>query len=1265
MPSGLEPLIPTAVKFVLGLGAKAIGAAVKRRREKAKIELADAIKEVEFSKSVEQKISNAITGALQRVSLSAEEFQLLLDLETNEELKVELATEIERGSISVDHVLKMWAREEPKLSEKVDQLRPVAEVFLDGVDKIIAERPELSALLQLRIQRETQRAVKSLEETFSSGFQQAEVQHSVTNEKLDVVLSQLSRIALTVEKPSDRDTGVQSLQEKRFERARNELIECSVRIAEEKFRDLIADLETAGGDQLLLFRSYCNLAAAVLEQNRLEEAAGFYQKANSILPDDWRAKRNRAIIAMVSGERETALAIRIELAKERPDECEHVVNAGLIFKAIGRSDEGTAFLQSNPFPNSSDFHGALALLLNEERRYCDAEAEARKGVAIDANNSLSLTALAASIALPIVLARTERRTMRIFAEEAECVRLNEAAKLAQTTADSLKREGRIAAALDVMGLLPSIYLMLGEDEKAVAITRELSGHLPEDVAALTNRWCAEMRADNHEDAVAVAERLFKVVPSPENWKRKAESFMAARQPEKGRDSWEADQVVCPGIAVDAECVAIAAECYSNAHNSEKALAIVEAALTRGESAYLLSATGRIHEALGDLKDASDSFRLAEAAAKPDERMQIVVDHACFCFRSDDWEGALRRFKEVGAHETRSSLLPLYAISLFNNGEHRAVIELCERAIKELRSPADDLFVVLARSYFRLEKFVKAKEILSKLVGRGGKNEFQHRKLLTYAYWHLDEATSAYDVARKAVSLNGNDPETFTLLSLIAGRLRKDKEAVDYARRAIHLSPNDLRPRMALVRSVLGVSKETNLSDEVRDDYLKSLALLEADGNRPIISIPIEEDFRTLKELLRKKSEQVQNVEAAFKNNALPIGFFAQAIGRSEFETWSSLLHRDRPPLRFQIGFVEDQQRQFDLARDSQALVIDLIALFTLQSLKLLHHLPKLFSKVHAHSSSLKAIVEEIRKLDAHPKQGSIAYVDGRIRMTERQAGEVERCRHFLEEIRDFLKSSAVELSGELPGSSNSDATMLVEKCGEASFGPVLLAQDMRLPLFCDDSAIAGAASFVFGQKSFCSQAFLRLALSHGILTEEDYQDALITLIEQNYWFVSTNENTLKRLFERAGGKISDSAKVVIGWVADTGVDGNTFLPTIGGFLVYLWNATDLHEEAELWFAEIWRSILRTPRKSGTVEKFLITLAGLCMPQPSTYFSLISWAEKNLTAELKEIREFRHLSLAIANQAYKVAQQMFPGNPSGQEWNKTLAFEFAFTALKIR
>ena len=829
--TGFEQDLLRLSAYLSGLSQKCFVAAIKKSKEtrdQRKTEEAEhTIDEFESAKNVATKIQQKITASIRSLKLTPGQLQEILALETNPFLKDRLTEKILSSDISPEFIEELFISQNPALEALRGQLHLLAVCWLDALDKVVADDPILPQIVSFRGFRVLRQDLRALGNDLVKANLRAEQAEEKAERRHGELLAAISKsqagydLRGTNEVKDTTPDHLKTQHQRRFERARERLLNGNLILAEQGFRELIDDLEALKevNDSELKLKCSLNVAACLWEQNKKDDAVVWFDKSFALNPNDWRAMRGRAFALVQKNSIEPALEIFRRIRLERPNESEHVCNEAWLLKNTGRVQEAIQLLESKVFEDEI-YYAILSFAYSRADRSDDAEAAARKAFHLKPKSELAMMALSFAIGFPVIQRRTRRETLQFVPSDDERNELLEAIDYAEQAATILRTNAHFNSLVDVLSNLTAFYPAAGNCEKAIIIAGEALQYVPDEINILRNLWCSQMRLGQFGAAIQTAAKL-EILDDPVDWwKRKSEGQILADKSQEVLDSWDSIKSDSR-YSENMDCVAILASAYSKRHRTDEGIKILDEALTRSPSnPCLLTQRGLLLEQLGKISEARADFENAEKSPSSEFRGQCLLDFGRFLYRRHEWKAAAERFKTLGAESVHHPLFASYLICLFNQGAFRESLALAELAIKQEPEFVEDYYAIAARCHYICNNLPRAKELLNILVGKVTARELEHRKLLASVYSRMDDLPQAYDLLLKCLKLKSDDQDTLCLISGVCTILGRHNEAVEYAYRATMLDSDSLQAHTAIVSAAFACPPNTTLPQEHLDAHYR-------------------------------------------------------------------------------------------------------------------------------------------------------------------------------------------------------------------------------------------------------------------------------------------------------------------------------------------------------------------------------------------------------------------------------------------------------------
>jgi tetratricopeptide (TPR) repeat protein len=581
----------------------------------------------------------------------------------------------------------------------------------------------------------------------------------------------------------------------------------------------------------------------------------------------------------------------------------------------------------------------------------------------------------------------------------------------------------------------------------------------------------------------------------------------------------------------------------------------------------------------------------------------------FHFHRRDWAGAAERFLKLGADSIHFPLLDNYLACLHNLGKFLECFALATKRIAAQPDFNPTLHELAARCAYHANDLRSAQKHFESLVQHEVRDVVKHQKMLAQVYLRLDEPDKAFGVLKKAYAKAARDIDVLIGLGLVSTLKKQHHEAVAYAFAAVNGARKNPRAHMALVKTVLDCPPDFKLDQKHRKAFQRSLEFLNKHPSGFIKAIPFENDLKSIIAMAKARSDHARQIEDLTRDKDLPMSILAKQLGLTPFQAWMGFIGHTKLHVRTAYGTSEEQAKELQTARAATAISVDAFALFTLRLLKCLDLLPKLSLKVYVHTKIFEAIVEDIREMEIRNSCLTIGYHEGRLIRSEAGPEQIQERLSLLRDIREFLKSPAVELVGLDAGFvSTEDMATAREFLGAKYYEPILVAKSRAVIYYADDAPMRSLASNSHGVSCFGSQALLRAARERNLLNDQQYEDAIITLLRHNYHFVSETYETLRRLAESEGFEPSELAKRLLRRAADPNVDQATSIRILGDFCFFIWSA-DLSKSKtgrDVWLGLCLDSILSTKQPERLFVHFLANLGFRALTLPVVFDGITTW-----------------------------------------------------------
>ena len=1227
-PETIALIESSAYGLAQNLIASAIVEWKKLKDDREAQENAAWLEDHEHAKALIDRISQKTALALRQSNLSREHFNLLLPLAQDAVLSSELTKQIIADNYSAESFTKLMLKHDALAAASEAQVKPIAGLLITLIQSAIAEDAHLCRVKQLQFQARTTEDISDIHKAIAAGF--TKNQDAVRQIPLDIETVVQRAVKSALAEGSREAEHLKSQNQKRFDRAREALVHGSVVTAEREYRALVSDLENIGTlfDERLLFRSYTNLGSSLWQQSKRDEAVVWFDKAYVLKSDEQLAKTNKAAAHIHRKEFLAALGILSELQLAKPNCFEAHYLTSFVHLEQGDTACAIAVLLAHPFETDNYFEAlAQAYLIAED--FPQSARAARLALAKNANSSEAMVTLACSLGFSLVHRKMNRELSAFSLTEAEYRQIRDAIEVAESAVVRLRSQDRYFQLGELLTNLCAFYELVHDDEAAAQSAKEAVAIAPLNATSLTNHWASQMRLGKYACAYEAAGKLIQLGEKLAGKLRQLESLVCNTEHQRMLQEAESDAELAVELSNVPRFYELKAQAQFALHQTTDAFDTIQQGFKRfPDDARLHCARAFLHDAIGQRDAAREDLEHAEQSGAGDAP-RAILQAALFYYHHNDWSSAAQRFAKLGADSIHSPFLDNYLVCLHNLGQFPECFALAVEAIVAKSSFNATLHELAARCAYNADNLPSAQKHFETLVHHNTAKAVEHQKMLAQVYLRLDEPTKALALLKKAQARTPNDTDVLIGLSFASALGKNNKDAVGFAFEAVNSAPNDPRAHLALVKAVLDSPPEVKVDANQRKGFQRTLKFLQKHPSGFIKAVPIEKDFKSIIAMVKARAERAHKIEDLVREKSLPMSVFAQQLGLPPFHAWLGLVGHTQ--LRFQMayGTSVEQAKEVKTALAGKAVCADVFALFTLRLLNCLDLLPKLCARLFAHTATLEAIVDNIREMEASKPGMSISYHEGKLLRYEPRPEQIIQQLSFLRDIRDFLKSSAVELVGlDAAFVSTEELKTARNLLGAIYYDPLLVSKSRGLTYYTDDAPMRALGANSHGVESFCTQALLRAAKENNLLSNAQYEDAIITLLRHNYYFVSESVETLARLVESEGFQPSELAKTMLGRVADPKVDQSTAIRILSDFCFFIWRAdlSNAKTPREEWVELCLDSILKVKQPEKLFAQFLGNLGVRALTQPAIFGGITHWILLS-----NKLSKFQRMILSVAIQ----------------------------------
>jgi tetratricopeptide (TPR) repeat protein len=927
----------------------------------------------------------------------------------------------------------------------------------------------------------------------------------------------------------------------------------AIQLSKEILQDLKTDADTR--EPLYFFRALTYWAVSEWNLNNESEAARLFEEAYAYMPDDVRSITNLASAQMLSGDTQTAMQTAERALSMSPSDKNAVIAKANVLNKEGRLDEAADYLEKNGQSDVKWF--LIGINYIGQERFDDAQMAFREALKLDPLNAGYGDLLAQCILVGRQRA-LQRNQILPWKMSPEMRSAHEEAEQLLTRAVETYSKQEVPKKLTAALINRACArLELGRYQEAIADCREAILHDPRNAVVYVNKARAELRSAQYDAAVESMKRHLERDPHSTSGRRELlDCYVLA-----GRID-DAKQLVIEELKGnlsedDLQYIEPAVEVFDLNLEYESADELLERFEQKfGRRAEILTARAMHHYNTSKDDDVEELLRQALDVATEAIWHLPALKLANILYDRGKYQEALSLYKSLVDEQEKSSLSVRYLVCLSNSGHFNEALEFAAR----IRGAAElhlDISPIEASIHYARGNLQRASEIYLALFQRShGRVEYlvQHGRCL-YRLGESERAVRAFDQIKNRVT------RTDDLLALAQGYSDVGQwlTAIDLAYKALQQDWKDPDVHIAYIvlffelrrfgnhKKIVVPSVYAQAFEDARDNFNSRFP--EAEGFK---MIDIREHPEFVNEFLREDELTIEEIYQLYENNKLPISSKAFLRGRRIFDAWLTLTSAKGVGLKGRLGVSEEQQNEERAVASHQEVVVDLLALYTLLRIEMLHLLPKMFDRLYVIQSALDELIDTINDETLYVETGrsGAIMIAGQLVRFDVPAEKIKQNVNFLEKVKNFVKNKC-EPAGLQDALEEADR-LLVEVLNHSAAYAAIFAGQKGVPLLSDDGLLRLPLSHGHQAQNFSTWALLTYAAAQGHLTEEELHDAFLSLLRIEYRYIPVDYKLLLHSARKDGYLSGDNFPLAVAELVHPQITIPWIAMTAGNFLRELW-----------------------------------------------------------------------------------------------------------------
>ena len=300
-------------------------------------------------------------------------------------------------------------------------------------------------------------------------------------------------------------------------------------------------------------------------------------------------------------------------------------------------------------------------------------------------------------------------------------------------------------------------------------------------------------------------------------------------------------------------------------------------------------------------------------------------------------------------------------------------------------------------------------------------------------------------------------------------------------------------------------------------------------NMSLSRVEMDNNFTQFFQSIELQHQHVRNAEGLYKSYQLPFASFCSLIGSSTLAVWPDYTAQPDRRLHFGTGSYEEANEASELLLDTDAIVLDMVALLTLHKLKLTEHLREQFTRITIPQLVFDEIQNYVYQMRIGPAPSG-------------HAGKGDEGRYTLTEMpedvwkeRQAYARSVLELADtfeRIPSYSILDADdpegvidVLTPAGADAVFAGDEQSEDR--PILISDDLLQSILARSLSVRAVNSQALLMELLRSNVISAEEYSSKIEELVLMSYWFVRIRAEDILWSLETNGYRTTPGTRAML------------------------------------------------------------------------------------------------------------------------------------------
>jgi predicted nucleic acid-binding protein len=291
------------------------------------------------------------------------------------------------------------------------------------------------------------------------------------------------------------------------------------------------------------------------------------------------------------------------------------------------------------------------------------------------------------------------------------------------------------------------------------------------------------------------------------------------------------------------------------------------------------------------------------------------------------------------------------------------------------------------------------------------------------------------------------------------------------------------------------------------------------------------------------------------------------------------------------GNPDENREEAALLKAADEIVLDLTSILTLTFLDLVNYLPRRFKALVISQALVDEIAETLARDFSFPHPAMTVWKEDETYFrNEITPDNYARDRQSIERIRAFLQTQCTVVPVRtVLDVGKIKLEQMQDLLGKEAIAAILVAKERNVPFYSDDLGLRDIAKHEWQVSGFWTQTLLLDLRAKGLLSEDEYYNAVKKLLLAKYRFVSIDGAGLFWVLNEAGFTVTPAVRRVFESLHGPECSDESAVIVLSDVLKRLWLQSILYEQKLLLLDLVLNAITSGRDATSAIARLKIAL----------------------------------------------------------------------------